>query len=342
MAETSTAHGLNCPRCGGTVPVPEGQPIVICPYCDLRALVKGDRGIRRYQLKRQVDLPAASARLGKFLGSNWAIALNARRQAELSEAFLAYIPFWTAWARTLAWVFGKERVGSGKRQRWEPRERQITREMIWTGAACDVAELGVNQVPLTLSAPELAAFDAEQLHAEGLVFEPVASQSDAQQAAQRDFSNQVQAEAGIDKVSQAFVRYLNERFGLVYYPLWVLRYLYRGRAYQLVVDGHSGELLYGRAPGNTLYRAAVLVAGMALGAFLAVNGSLLGLYLMANADGDDAEGLLALILVAVVFGGGLIYAAYRAFRYGEVYEFQKYGNRPDHTNLFDTVKRWMA
>src|SRR5690606_41752721 len=50
---------------------------------------------------------------------------------------------------------------------------------------------------------------------------------------------------------------------------WVLRYLYRGRAFQVVVDGYSGKVLYGKAPGNTIYRAAVLVASMAVGALLA-------------------------------------------------------------------------
>ena len=36
-------HGLSCPRCGGMVPVPEGQVIVICPYCDQRSVVAAAR-----------------------------------------------------------------------------------------------------------------------------------------------------------------------------------------------------------------------------------------------------------------------------------------------------------
>ena len=55
---------------------------------------------------------------------------------------------------------------------------------------------------------------------------------------------------------------------LVYYPLWVARYHYRHRSYQVVVDGYNGRVLYGKAPGNTLYRALMLVAGTAPGHLL--------------------------------------------------------------------------
>jgi len=81
-------------------------------------------------------------------------------------------------------------------------------------------------------------------------------------------------------------------------------------------------VLYGNAPGNTLYRAAMLVGGMAAGAFLAVDASSLAWYLASRAEGDGAGGLFFAGLGAVVVGFGLMGAAYRKFRYGEQYEFR--------------------
>jgi hypothetical protein len=109
---------------------------------------------------------------------------------------------------------------------------------------------------------------------------------------------------------------------LVYYPLWVLRYLYRGRSFQVVVDGYSGQVLYGKAPGNTLYRAAILVGGMAIGALLAIDGPALVWSLAAQTKGDSASGLFVAGLAVLVFGFGLMFAAYRTFRYGEQYEYR--------------------
>jgi hypothetical protein len=91
-----------------------------------------------------------------------------------------------------------------------------------------------------------------------------------------------------------------------------------------VVDGFSGEVLYGKAPGNTLYRAAALVGGMALGAFVSVDVSTALLGLIANSDsGDDMEGVALAALAAVGIGFGIMWGAYRAFRYGEVYEYRR-------------------
>lgn len=322
MTEPRTLTGLNCPRCGGTIPIPEGQTIVPCPYCDLRALVRGERGVRRYQVPVRVDRATAANKLGEFLGSNLAIAFNARSQARLSEQFLAYLPFWTAWARVLAWVFGQERVGSGKNRRWVARERKITADMTWTGAACDVGEFGVSRVPLT--SQTLEPFDADALHASGLVFEPVTSMSEARTEAERDFEARVQKQSNVDRVAQTLIRFVNERFGVVYYPLWVLRYLYRDRAYQMVVDGHTGQVLYGKAPGNTLYRAAVLVGGMALGAFLAVDAAAVALYLSATSSSNDNGDGFVFGLGLIAAGAAVMFGAYQGFRFGEVFEFQKY------------------
>lgn len=333
MSEPRTLTGLNCPRCGGTVPIPEGQAVVQCPYCDLRALVRGERGVRRFQVPCRVDQPAAASKLGQFLGSHLAIAFNARQQAQLSEQFLAYLPFWTAWARVLGWVFGQDKQGSGKNERWVPKERKITEDMTWTGAACDVGEFGVHRVELTTQTVE--PFDADALHAAGLVFEPVTSISEAQTAARQDFEDRTRRKSGIDRIAQSVIRFVNERFGVVYYPLWVLRYLYRGRAFQVVVDGYSGQVLYGKAPGNTLYRAAVLVAGMAAGAFLAVDVAALilaGALNSSSSDNGDAFGFAVVVFLA---GLAVMFLAYSAFRYGEVYEFQKF-KRPGQ-GLFDNL-----
>lgn len=316
MSDPDSSHGLNCPRCGGTVPVPEGQLIVRCPYCDLRSFVRGERGLLRYQVPQRVSREQASQALRKFLTSNMAIAPAAARQAQLSEAFLVYLPFWTIWARVGAWVFGEKKVGSGDDARYEPREMRVVQDMVWNGAACDVGEFGVTQVPTIDSG--LEPFNPEVLHHSGMVFEPVGSFSEARQAADEQFQAQVENRAGLDRLAQVFVRAIRRRHALVYHPLWVLRYVFRGRSFQVVVDGYSGEVLYGKAPGNTLYRAAALVLGMAFGAFLTIDGPA---FILAATEGEGDLLWVALALMAA--GGATMYAGYRIFRHTEQYEYRR-------------------
>ena len=168
MAEKDSLHGLSCPNCGGMVPIPEGQAIVKCPYCEQRSFVRGERGLRRYQVAQRVDREKALEGLQKFLTGHRAIAGEVAKKAKLTEVFVAYLPFWAVWAKVVGLVFGEKRVGSGDSKRYEPREIKIAQEMHWNGAACDVGEFGVDSLPLTTQ--QMEPFDPEELHARGMVF----------------------------------------------------------------------------------------------------------------------------------------------------------------------------
>jgi hypothetical protein len=282
--------------------------------------VRGERGLLRYQSPLRVERQAAVDRLRKFLSSSMEIAPSARTRAELSEAFLVYLPFWSIWSTVGGWVFGEKRVGSGDNKRYEPREVRFVQDLAWNGASCDVGEFGVEQIP-TLDA-DLQPFNPDELHRRGMVFEPTGLFGEAREDAEREFEETVRRKAGLDRLSQIFVRNMRRRSALVYHPLWVLRYLFRGRAFQVVVDGSSGEILYGKAPGNTAFRAGVLTLGMAFGAFLAIDAPAFLLYI---SDADSNLGWVALALLAA--GLGIMYAAYRKFRHGEQYEYHRGGGK---------------
>lgn len=334
MDKPETLQGLACPNCGGMIPIPEGQAIVDCPYCELRSYVRGERGLRRHQTPQRVDRKGALSAWRKFLSSSMAIARGTAQQAQLTEAFLAYLPFWTVWARVAAWAFGEEKEGSGDDARYVPKEIRLVQDMTWNGAACDVGEFGVTQVPL--ADQDLQPFDPEGLHNAGMVFEPVGSFSDARQAAEDAFEWQINRKTRLDRLAQLFVRSFRRRYALVYQPLWVVRYLHRGRAFQVVVDGYSGEVLYGKAPGNTLYRAAVLVIGIAIGAFLAVD---VPAFLIGAGSNGDGSGAFIFALIMLAAGVSVMLAAYRAFRRGEQYEYRRSAPQmiPGVGNPFETL-----
>jgi hypothetical protein len=236
-------------------------------------------------------------------------------QARITELFLAYLPYWRSLAQVAGWVFGQKKISSGKSSHYEPRERQIMEQMEWTGAAGDVAEFGVESV--SLAGAQLAAYAPDALHAEGMVFEPTGSMTDAREAAHAGWETQARERAGLTRIAQMWLRHLREALAIVYYPLWVARYTYRQRSYQVVVDGQSGRVLYGKAPGNIFFRALMLLGGTALGSFLLVDGTAIALAVVARSSDDDS---LALLVVPIAAGAALIAGGYRLFRWGEEIE----------------------
>lgn len=309
----SKIQGLICPNCASGIVIPEGARIVSCPSCGLRSMVQGERGIRRWQVHRQVERDKAAAAVRSFFkGMNKARDLH--REAEILDIFLVYLPYWRVQAYVAGWMFGRVKRNKDSTK---PVEVEVFEEMHWNDAAVDVSEYGVARV--TLRKAQLEPYDESALHAEAMVFEPAESRTEAMEEAHQHFTHRGREKRSLTSRFFEKFSFLRQRFSLVYYPLWVARYSYKKRHYQVVVDGVEGGVLYGKAPGNIFYRAAMLVGGMALGNLLLVNGCAL-LSLTSNSSSSDDGNGLAVIAIPVLIGGAVIYAGYRAFRYGEEVE----------------------
>ena len=311
-------QGLTCPECSGVVPIAEGDRIVECPYCHTYSLVQGERGVRRWQVPQTVERERALQTVGNFF-RGMKKARDLAKEAQIKDTFLIYLPYWRVESFVAGWMFG--RVKSGK-DSTRPIEVQISEMMHWNDAAVDVAEYGVHQV--AISKEQLQPYDSDRLHAEAMVFEPSESHSDALDEACRHFTYRGRKARSLRTKFFEKFHFLRQRLSIVYYPLWVSRYEYHKRNYQVVVDGVNGNILYGKAPGNIFYRAAALVGGLALGNLILVNGTWLATLMLSS---SDEEGSLFLLLMPIALGIGLIAAGYRAFRYGEEVEDIQKGAR---------------
>lgn len=316
------SQGLICPNCSGVVSIAEGVRIVQCPYCSLYSLVQGERGVRRWQVARRIDRDRAEAGVRGFL-SGIRKARDLSRTAKIEEILLVYLPFWRVEATVAGWLFGRVRKDKDETK---PDEHYMFESMNWNDAAVDVTEFGVHRI--VVSRDDLLPFDSQALHAEAMVFEPSESRTDALEEARAHFLYRSRNAAGQTRTHYENIQLLHPEFSLVYFPVWLARYSYRNRVYQVVIDGVGGKIMYGKAPGNILYRAAALVTGLAVGNLVLVNGTILAA--LATSDSDDGLGAL---LLPIAIGVGLILYGYRQFRYGEEVEdkpkeFQKAATGP--------------
>jgi hypothetical protein len=94
----------------------------------------------------------------------------------------------------------------------------------------------------------------------------------------------------------------------------VVRYGFRGRTYQVLIDAEDGSLAYGKAPGNHFYRAFSLVGACAAASFI-------GTTILQHAGSflRSENGLMGLGMVGLAMAG-IIYWGYSQFRHGGVVE----------------------
>lgn len=294
-------EGLSCPSCGGSLQVAEGALIVVCGYCGTSLLAVGDRGLERYRAVAAAGPKQAEETLKRWMGG-MDKARDLRAAAELDPPFLVFLPFWKVTGRLLGWILGHKLVRREKRTERKPVEREILKECAWDGPACDVAEFGVSRVGL--GAIKLHPYDEEGMQREGMVFEATTARSDAEQAAEAEFIRHARRTANVDEVKFERLHLVDRHTALVHYPLWVIRYRYRGRKYQTVIDAVQDKLVFGRAPGSRTYRALALVGGMGVGNFILTTVPRAGL---------EERAVLVLLGVALVcMAWGFV-----TFRYGE-------------------------
>jgi len=303
--------GITCPSCGGELDMNEGVRTFNCKFCGSLLMVKGEQGTLRYYVPRKLKKEDAMAKALNWLGSGLAKARQLKTNAKITEAFPVYIPYWRVKADIVGWVFGREKktryVNNRTEYYYEDVEKKIQSEFDRTYSACDVSELGVKQVNLT--GDDIFPVDFETLQRDGMMFNVIASEKEAFDFALGEFTSDARSSVKVDEVTFEHFDLVRKKIGIIYYPLWVVRYSFAGRTYQVVVDGEDGTICYGKAPGNNIYRAIAGVLGTGVGIFLT---TLFGVFTL----GGFTKFTLFLFIAAFAVGIGAVSWGFKKFRYG--------------------------
>jgi len=289
---------------------------VVCRFCGTPVAVVGERGVVQVMVLDRVDRSAAGLAVRRWFAKGIRKAPALRREAQLEEAFLAYFPFVRARFDVVGWVLGTKERRRKSGDRWvtehQPVEVQVERSVDRTMASADMAEFGVHRI--NLAGDPLLPLDDERLRSRGMVFRPQRTPAEVGEALTKAAMEQIQATDEVDRVTFSWFAAIRKRITVVYYPLWVIRYGFRGQTYQALIDAEDGTLAYGKAPGNHLFRALSLV-GACAGACFAGTTMLQHMDVVLRSDNS----LMPLAAVGLVLAGFVVWG-YRQFRRGGVVE----------------------
>lgn len=313
LKKEKVIKGLSCPSCGGELNIAEGIRTLNCKYCNSLLVVKGSSGSIKYYVPRKIDKNIAIRNTFEWLGSGFNKARKLKTLSIVTDAFPIYVPFWRVSADVVGWIFGKERKTDSKGNTYyEDVEREIKTSYDKTYPACNISELGVKRVNLT--GDEILPVDFEILQQDSMLFNIISSESDIFDYALKGFSEQTRSEINLYEVTFEHYDLVRKKISIIYYPLWVVRYVFANRIYQVVVDGEDGTICYGKAPGNNLYRAVRGVLGTALGMYLL---TFFGIFSLMSESSNNWNKFVILLYVFSVIGGlSSIRSAWKHFRYG--------------------------
>lgn len=198
----------------------------------------------------------------------WGSQLMARGLAgngQISGCRLEYVPFWKLRAGVTGSLDGYLCIGEGEDAVTVREHREIDWRMAWTGVACDLPEIGVRCLR-NLSGEVDAGKPL-------LTLQTAVPRKEAVSRGIKAIEAEVVKEryCGLSDVTDRNIRVEPLGVDCVHYPLWIVKYAFAGRTYSATVDGITGDLRAGRAPGDFRLRcgAAVISLVLCVGATLA-------------------------------------------------------------------------
>jgi DNA-directed RNA polymerase subunit RPC12/RpoP len=294
--------GLSCPACGGAISVVEGENTIVCPYCGSTLYIEGDNGVSTLAFKNQLTRDKVVQSSQGWWRRGWK-ARDLGRVGKITEVYPIYLPFWRSSTRVAGWICGYEErrhtdsKGNVRTER-VPKEVMVLQDYPFSEIASDPGDLGIRTLRNFSGETGFADFDLIP------TFESTTSKDDAVSHAEADALKRARSGARVPHVTMERLHVFPKHLTLVYYPVWVVRYEYRDRMYMATVDGVTGSVLSGRAPGDPLFQSLAITAGTSVGGLIAAAGIFF------------AQSSVEVFVGGLAVGLGVLYLTYRFFRHG--------------------------
>lgn len=332
---------INCPQCGGTLGAPSGNRIVSCHYCGQSCLVRAEGQIPGYYIRPVIDPSGARHALAEILNEP-ATPAGLVKDTRLQSASLYFMPFYEFTGHRI----GTFTTGSKDERYGGVKIKQDTRvimsDFISSMPAVNIPEWGLNEVQFDHIRSErdgvLHPFERSKIERLGRVFDPEMSVEKALEL------NMMRVDLR-DSSDNTKVSELKSK--LIHYPVWRLRFSYKGRAFGASVDGVTGHILSARLPLAERGRIIWMLLTSGLVSLLAAKIIRLGI-LIAHSGNLDVIAKFILntsiylaplyaIILAIVFT--IVAFGWDQFRYSSELEIKGTKrqvfkiNRPDKTVL---------
>ncbi|RLB50797.1 MAG: hypothetical protein DRI90_23460 [Deltaproteobacteria bacterium] len=295
-------QNLTCSNCGAQVATAPDAVVVSCLYCNT-SLQHVDLGQGTPYFTVNVADHEVGARLLTFLLNRFGIPGDFQRRFRIVEQRLVYVPVHLF--RVTAWLSQ------------------------WISETDFKSIIAARKVPYRKELDGYRFAMRAKIYADprkirGAVYEIDVSQAEAHGEAER-FGRELMArdKARFDEIPTTETIQCDHQ-GMVYYPLYEIRYEYGSKSFQSVVDASNGVVCHADHPMSLKTRAAVKVAGLtylALGLVAALGLAVspaTGCGQVVDPAGIGGFGGAGLVLfTALVVGGRILYTALSRSRSGE-------------------------
>ena len=239
---------IKCSHCGAPISFQPGELLATCKYCGFTVVIETGQTFtfEHSLLLNAFDQVQVETRVRGWMREGFMKPSDLARKAKLTGSELIYLPFWVVSVEARSSYRGIfERISPAVM-----KEGVIEKDYDWLVLARKATEFPTReyQVPLEGKIP----FDFRRIEgfAKALNSEIAKDEAEEQAKAEIEGNHKFLAQQDVDKIIEMNTEIKIEETVYLHAPIWFIKYEYKGKDYQLIIDGATGVAVKGDIPST--------------------------------------------------------------------------------------------
>jgi hypothetical protein len=237
---------IDCPHCGAAVPFKPGEILATCKYCGYTAVIQTGQTFtfEHSMLQNKFDPSQIEEPIREWMRGGFLKPSDLAKKSKVIEKSLIYLPFWVVSAEASSTYKGIfERITPAV-----VKEGKIEKAYDWLVLARKATVFPTREydVPLEGKVP----YDFRKIEAFAKVLNSEIDKAEAEELARQQIeeNHRYLLQQDVDKIIELKSEIDVKQVVYLHAPIWFVKYDYKGKEYQLLIDGATGNEIRGDIP----------------------------------------------------------------------------------------------
>ena len=244
----SIVQEITCSHCGAPISFEPGEIMATCKYCGYTVVIETGKAFtfEHSMLQNKYDLTEIEETIKNWMRAGFLKPSDLARKSKITEKTLIYLPFWVVSVEA-------ESNYKGIFERITPavvKEGKIEKKYDWLVLARKATKFPTREydVPLTGKIP----YDFRKIEAFAKILNSEIEKNEAAERAKQQVEehHRYLAQQDIDRIIEMKSEIEINQSVYLHAPIWFVKYEYKGKTYELLIDGATGTVIKGDIPST--------------------------------------------------------------------------------------------
>jgi len=242
----SIVEELSCSHCGAPISFKPGEIIATCKYCGFTVVIETGKAFtfEHSMLLNKYDPAGIEEPIKNWMRTGFLKPSDLAKKAKSVEKNLIYLPFWVVTVEAACHY-------KGIFERITPpvvKEGKIEKKYDWLVLARKATEFATREydVPLEGKIP----YDFRKIEGFAKVLNSEIDKNEAVEVAKQQIEehHRYLTQQDVDRIIEMRNEIKLDQTVYLHAPVWFIKYEYKGKTYQILMDGATGTVIKGDIP----------------------------------------------------------------------------------------------